>query len=361
MINNIQIADFMKMLEQTDKAPLVFDARSEKEYTHAHIPNAINLALFTNEERAHVGTIYKQEGREAAILKGLEYVGVKMSSYIKIVNRHYEEYQSSSFNGDESTGYNAENEPKDIYIYCARGGMRSASLAWLLDLYGYNVHLIVGGYKLFRRYVLASFEREYDVILLGGNTGSSKTLVLKDLASIGENVVDLEGIAHHKGSAFGALGEEPQPSQEMFENKLCLALDKMQGKKSIWLEDESLLIGRLAIPKPFWYQMQNTRLITYLEIPLESRAKYLASTYGLYDKEGLIESVKRITKRLGGVKTKEAVEFIEAGNYYEAAIILLSYYDKSYKSACSHRECTKVSVSFDEYSVNIASTIKQHV
>ncbi len=351
MINNIQIADFMKILEQADKAPLMFDARSEKEYTHAHIPNAINLALFTNEERATVGTIYKQEGREQAILKGLEYVGVKMTSYIKIVNEHYNKHHQN----DEPTA------TKEIYIYCARGGMRSGSLAWLLDLYGYNVHLIVGGYKLFRRYVLASFEREYDVILLGGNTGSSKTLVLKDLASLGQNVVDLEGIANHKGSAFGALGEEPQPSQEMFENMLCLALDKVHGKKSIWLEDESFLIGKLAIPKPFWHQMQNTRLITYLEIPLEARAKYLAATYGLYDKDGLISSVERITKRLGGVKTKEAVEFIKAGNYYEAAIILLSYYDKSYKSACSHRECEKVVMAFDEYSQNIADSIKQPI
>lgn len=351
MINNITISEFMKTLEQADKSPLIFDARSEKEYSHAHIPTAINLALFTNEERADVGTIYKQEGREAAIMKGLEYVGVKMTSYIKIVNEHYNKHYEAHHKDSSQT----ENSSKDIYIYCARGGMRSASLAWLLDLYGYNVHLIVGGYKLFRRYVLASFERVYDVILLGGNTGSSKTLVLKDLAALGQNVVDLEGIANHKGSAFGALGEEPQPSQEMFENKLCLALDKIQGKKSIWLEDESLLIGRLAIPKPLWYQMQNTRLITYLEIPLESRAKYLASTYGLYDKDGLIASVERITKRLGGLKTKEAIEFIKADNYYEAAIILLSYYDKSYKSACANRECTKVSMSFEEYSTDIAS------
>ncbi len=351
MINNITISDFMKILEQAKRSPLIFDARSEKEYSHAHIPNAISLALFTNEERADVGTIYKQEGREAAIMKGLEYVGVKMASYIKIVNEHYNNHHKDS--------PQIENTSKDIYLYCARGGMRSGSLAWLLDLYGYNVFLIVGGYKLFRRYVLASFEREYDVILLGGNTGSSKTLVLKDLAALGQNVVDLEGIAHHKGSAFGALGEHPQPSQEMFENKLCLALDKMQDKKSIWLEDESLLIGKLAIPKPLWYQMQNTRLITYLEIPLQSRAKYLAATYGLYDKEGLIESVKRITKRLGGLKAKEAVAFIEEGNYYEAAIILLSYYDKSYKSACSHRECQKVSIPFEQYSKEIAVEIKK--
>ncbi len=353
MIKNTTISDFMRILEQSEHSPLIFDARSEKEYSHAHIPNAISLALFTNEERAAVGTIYKHEGREAAIMKGLEYVGVKMTSYLKIVNKHYEEHHKDS--------PQAENSKKDIYLYCARGGMRSASLAWLLDLYGYNVFLIVGGYKLFRRYVLASFERTYDVILLGGNTGSSKTLVLKDLVKLGQNVIDLEGIAHHKGSAFGALGEYPQPSQEMFENKLCLALDKMQGKKSIWLEDESFLIGKLAIPKPFWNQMQNTRLITYLEIPLQSRAKYLAATYGQYEKEGLIESVKRITKRLGGLKAKEAVEFIEKGNYYEAAIILLSYYDKSYKSACSHRECEKVSIPFDEYSTNIADTIKQPI
>ncbi len=353
MIKNIETINFMKTLEQSEKCPLIFDARSEKEYLHAHIPGAINLALFSNEERADVGTIYKHQGREAAIMKGLEYVGPKMSLYIKIVNAHYEAHHKSCLQDNNSS--------KDIYLYCARGGMRSASLAWLLDLYGYNVFLLTGGYKLFRRYVLASFEREYDVILLGGNTGSSKTLVLKDLVELGQNVVDLEGIANHKGSAFGALGEEPQPSQEMFENKLCLALDKMQGKNSIWFEDESLLVGRLAIPKPLWQQMQNTRLITYLDIPLQSRAKYLAATYGQYDKEGLIASVERITKRLGGLKTKEAVAFIREDNYYEAAIILLSYYDKSYKSACSHRDCQKVSLAFKEYSKSIASELSSTI
>jgi len=310
------------------------------EYNHAHIPSAINLPLFSDEERKDVGTIYSKSGRENAILKGLEYVGPKLKDYIETVN---------SYAGIQ----------KDIYLYCARGGMRSESLGWLLDLYGYNIHILIGGYKYFRRYVLSSFENEYDISLLGGKTGSSKTLILDDLKELGENIVDLESIANHKGSAFGALGEKEQPSQEHFENLLCIEFNKIKKNKTVWLEDESYLIGRCAIPKPLWEQMKNARLMLYLDIPIDSRAKYLESVYGQYDKDLLIASVERIKKRLGGLNMKNAIEFIENDNYYEAAIILLSYYDKSYTSSCSNVLSKKITLQFEKYSKDIAQEIEK--
>ena len=339
MVIKIEIHDFMDIFNNCDESIIIFDARSPSEYKYGHIPSAINLPLFSDDERKDIGTIYSKIGREEAILKGLKYVGSKLADFITTVNKY----------ADIS---------KNIYLYCARGGMRSESLSWLLGLYGYNVYVIVGGYKYFRKYVLSSFENIYDVVLLGGKTGSSKTLILQDLKKSGSNIIDLEGLANHKGSAFGSLGEKEQPSQEHFENLLCVEFNKIKENKTIWLEDESYLIGRCVIPKPLWAQMQNSRLVVYLDIPVNSRARYLESVYGQYDKDLLIKSVEKIQKRLGGLNVKNAINFIENDNCYEAAIILLSYYDKSYTSACLNRECEIIRLSFDKYSEDISEKIK---
>ena len=183
---------------------LIIDVRSPDEYAHAHIPNAFSLPLFTNEERAEIGTTYKQQSREAAIKLGLPFFGNKMQNMIEQVEGWAASYEKT--NGNKPT----------ILVHCWRGGMRSAAVSWLLDLYGFKTEQLSGGYKAYRNWVLAQFEKNYSMKVLGGYTGSGKTEILLQLQKSKIPVIDLEGLAHHKGSAFGALGQHEQTSQEQF-------------------------------------------------------------------------------------------------------------------------------------------------
>jgi tRNA 2-selenouridine synthase len=309
----------------------VFDVRSEAEFSHAHIPGAFNLPLFNNEERAVVGTIYKQSSRELAIKKGLEYFGPKMKEMIVFV---------------EKTMAKINKENKTVLVHCWRGGMRSAGVAWLLDLYGFKVFTLVGGYKAFRNWVLQQFEKKIDFKILGGYTGSGKTIVLSALKEKGAAVIDLEGLAGHKGSAFGNIGLPKQPSQEMFENKLAVAIESTKSifpGQSIWLEDESQRIGTVNIPQPLWNHIRSCS-VYFLDIPFDARLDYLVATYGILDKTELGEATKRIQKRLGGLETKQALEFLEANNLKECFSILLKYYDKLYSKGLNNRPEPKPTV-----------------
>lgn len=313
MVKVIDIEEFLK-LANYDELPII-DVRSPIEYNHAHIPNAHNVYLFNDEERKDVGTIYKQIGRKEAILKGLEYVSVRMTSILKTIDEIAKKYNSTN----------------KILMHCFRGGMRSESTAWLCSSYGYEVYVLKGGYKRYRNYVLDSFERDYKIYLLTGRTGSGKTLILNKLKSIGYNVIDLEKIAKHKGSAFGWINEGEQPSQEQFENNLSYELLKYDIDSTLWFEDESLLIGRRAIPKSLFNKMREAEKIIYLDIPKECRAEYIVNTYGEYNIEDLRESIIKIRKRLGGERLKESLELLNNGKIYECVLNMLYYYDRAYR------------------------------
>ena len=230
---------------------------------------------------------------------------------------------------------------KKVYIHCWRGGMRSAAVAWLLDLYGFEVILLKGGYKAFRNWVLEQFEKEYAFKIIGGYTGSGKTLMLRELQNKGNNVIDLEGLANHKGSAFGGIGEKEQPSQEMFENLLALQLQaNTTGDKNfsaIWLEDESQRIGRVIMPNTFWEMMRESP-VYFLDIPFNERLSFLVNTYGNFDRGKLEEAIERIKKRLGGLETKNAIGFLMEDNIPECFRILLHYYDKLYSKGLLNRK-----------------------
>ncbi len=309
----------------------VIDVRSEAEFSHAHIPSANNLPLFNNDERAVVGTIYKQQSRELAIKKGLEYFGPKMKDMVVFA---------------EDLIAKTDPSNKTLLIHCWRGGMRSAGIAWLLDLYGFKVYTLVGGYKAFRNWVLAQFLNEEKFRVLGGFTGSGKTIVLSALKEKGAAVVDLEGIAGHKGSAFGNIGLPKQPSQEMFENKLAVSIFQVKKEKpteEIWLEDESQRIGSVNIPQPMWEHIRSCRVL-FLDIPFPQRVNYLVDTYGKLNKFELGEAIKRIQKRLGGLETKTALAFLEQENIHDCFSILLKYYDKQYSKGLESRPSPKPEV-----------------
>lgn len=325
-IQRLNIKDFLNQ----SKGNLLLDVRSPGEYNHAHIPSAQSLPLFTNEERAIVGTAYKQKSREEAIKIGLDFFGPKMRKMV-------EEVESLVNNQKQNSGLKTQDS-KLLFIYCWRGGMRSAAIAWLMDLYGFKVYTLAGGYKAFRNHVLQTFEQPFRFKIVGGYTGSGKTEVLNELEKHGEKIIDLEKIASHKGSAFGSFKMPEQPTQEMFENILALQLSENKPTLSpIWLEDESQRIGNLNIPGAVWENMRCSPIV-FLEIPFKQRLQHIVEEYGDCDKEKLIEAVQRISKRLGGLDAKNTIEFLQEGNVSDAFRILLNYYDKRYLKGLHNRE-----------------------
>ena len=340
-MRRVAIEEFLR----ESKNGLVLDVRSPAEYGHAHLPGAVSLPLFTDEERKVVGTTYKQVSRQAAIKIGLDYFGPKMRGMV-------EEVEKLLVDGWPLTKEKTVNDQRattTLFLYCWRGGMRSGAVSWLLNLYGFNVTVLSGGYKAYRNHVLNSFELPYSFKILGGYTGSGKTEVLQALKQNGEKVICLEGLASHKGSAFGSINMPPQPSQEMFENLLSSALQAASdegepGTRSthdspltIWLEDESQRIGTVNLPNSFWQTMRDSPLY-FLEIPFEERLKHITEEYSQCGKEKLAGAIERIKKRLGGLETKHALQFLEEGNFTECFRILLHYYDKHYLKGLHNRE-----------------------
>jgi len=306
----------------SQNVPLL-DVRSPAEFEQGHIPGAINVALFTNEERARVGTIYKQDGHHAAVLEGLRIVGPKMASIVE---------QALEIAPD-----------RNLKVHCWRGGMRSGSVGWLLRQAGFTVEVLHGGYKAYRQFVLNELANPRNFVILGGPTGSGKTHVLKALQKLGEQVIDLEGLANHKGSAFGALGEKAQPSIEQFENQLHEIITEMDGAKRIWLEDESRKIGLVYIQDHLWFQMRDAPLIN-IKLPLSERINFLVQEYGKFPIQDLADSILKIGKRLGGQNVKACMEWLESGNLHKVAEITLNYYDQSYAYGQSSRDKERISI-----------------
>ena len=290
----------------------VVDVRAPAEFQQGHIPGARNLPLFSDEQRAAVGTTYKQQGRQAAVQLGLELVGPRLA-----------ELGAGLQNlADESGG-------APLRLHCWRGGMRSESVAWLARQLDLPVLLLEGGYKSFRRWVLTQFEQAWPVHLLGGRTGCGKTDLLLALQQRGVGVIDLEGLAHHRGSSFGGLGLPPQPSTEHYENRLAMALQPLRGASQIWLEAESAQVGRCRIPAGLWRQMQQAPLLE-ISRPLEERLSQLVAVYGAQDPQALLEATQRIARRLGPQRTAAALEAIEQCHWSAAARQMLDYYDRCY-------------------------------
>ena len=334
-VQKINIDDFImeagSSIGSSFLSSIIIDVRSPAEYEHAHIPTALNLPLFDNEEREMIGTTYKKQSREAAIKAGLPLFGNKMLPMIETV----ESWIAAAQKDKDLT-------KPTIYVHCWRGGMRSAAVAWLLDLYGYKVIQLTGGYKAYRNWVLAQFTIPYSLKVLGGYTGSGKTEILHALQEKNYAVIDLEGIAHHKGSAFGAIGQLPQPSQEMFENILAKKLWEVnKNNKPIWIEDESQRIGTVLIPTTLFHLMRNSTCY-FMTIPFEQRLSFIVEAYGKFDAQSLIEATERIQKRLGGLETKNALAHIMQSELKEAFSILLKYYDKWYEKNTQNQVPPKV-------------------
>lgn len=322
-MKSVTIEDFLKEREITP----VIDVRSPAEFKKGHIPGAINIPLFSDEERAIVGTKYVQESRYSSVIAGLDMVGPKLSGFV------------------ETTTKIAPNGK--VLVYCWRGGMRSSSMSWLLNLAGINSRTLIGGYKSYRRYTKEYLSKPFKLVVLGGMTGSGKTELILELSKHNQQIVDLEGLANHKGSAFGAIGQKPQPSTEFFENILFEDLYKLNPNKPIWVEDESKAIGSVFIPLEFFNQMLNSPVIA-IERSTKTRIKRLTAEYTSCNPQLLIDSVNKIAKRLGGDNVIKAIKGIEEGNFEEAVGISLYYYDKAYQYGLSNKRVKPIICPLDD-------------
>lgn len=313
MIKSVTIEEFLTAAHK----PVLADVRTPAEFEHGHIPGAVNLPLFSNEERVRVGTTYKQIGREQAILLGFDLTGNKWSGFIRSA---------------------LELAPdKRIAVHCWRGGMRSGAMAWALDLYGFEVFLIQGGYKSYRQWAHRQFATARDWRILGGMTGSGKTSLLGKLQKIGEQIVDLEELAQHRGSTYGSMNKMRQPSQEQFENNLAWTMKDLGPDRCVWIEDENLNIGKVAIPSRLWQQMNKAPLID-IEVDLEERVARLVEEYGSLAPDFLVECTQRIRKRLGPLQTTQAIAAIREGRMDDFIRLALVYYDKTYRRSLANKD-----------------------
>ncbi len=302
-------------LEKSFSTPII-DVRSPKEFENGHIPGAINLPLFEDDERSIVGILYKNQGRKEAIRKGLEIVGPKMTSMV-------DKALTIANNGE-------------VLVHCWRGGMRSSSVAWLFEASDFRVSILKGGYKNYRRYIREHMLDNRELLVLGGLTGTGKTNIIRALGRAGEPVIDLEGLANHRGSAFGGVGLYTQPSTEHFENLLYEQMQKIPLNSCVWIEDESRRIGEIFVPE-YFHQELRTAKVVFVEVEDSERKSVLLDEYASQPPEELALAIEKLRKRVGGLMTQQALDSVYYGNYERVIELLLPYYDKLYTYGLNKR------------------------
>lgn len=323
--------------EFLDMEGVIIDVRSESEFAKGHILGAVNLPLFNDAERAEVGTLYIRRSREVAIERGLEIVGPKMVEFVRKAKQI--------------------SDNKTIKLYCWRGGMRSGSMQWLFDTAGLKTAILIGGYKSYR----AEFERllnlDWKFQVIAGETGSGKSEILHQLEKLGEQMLDLEGLANHKGSVFGALGQNAQPTTEEFINKIFHQMRCFDVAKKVWVEGESMLIGHVFVP-PTLFKMLSEAPMLHFTLNRDRRLDRIMAEYGDFEIDDLKIAFEKIKKRLGYDNYKFALDALEAGDVRRAADIALVYYDKGYEKSIEKRSSTVVTEYYAENDDIIDNTLK---
>lgn len=306
--------DIPQFLTLRNTLPVV-DVRSEGEFMQGQIPGAINIPILNDAERIEVGTSYKQKGQHEAIRAGFRLVGPRLLNIVDAT----------------------QQAGREIIVHCWRGGMRSANFCQFVGMAGVKTHQLLGGYKAYRQHALRLFEKPIAFTVISGLTGSGKTEMLHALRDAGEQVIDLEGLANHKGSVFGGLGQKAQPTTEQFQNDLFEKLNALDTSRRVWIEDESIAVGKIFLPLGFWNSMSSSPIVQ-VDVPKDVRIARLVKEYGDIDREGFALALKGIAKKLGGQHFKEAVEKLERNDMAGAIDIILTYYDKAYGNGLSRKK-----------------------
>lgn len=305
----MQILNAEEFINSSQSLPIV-DVRSPAEFAEGHIPQAINIPIFNDQERAVIGTLYINKGRITAIEKGLEIVGPRMADFVR-------QALKIAHSGE-------------IAIYCWRGGMRSESMAWLFERVNIKCSLLAGGYKSYRNYLLEKVGNIPGLIVIEGYTGSGKTEILHALQHLGEQIIDLERLANHKGSVFGGISQNPQPSTQQFQNNMLREILRFDLSKRVWVEGESKTVGRVFVPDPFWDAMNSAQNIE-IQVPRSERIGRLVTEYGTLPSELMENAISTIVKRLGVLRMNEILQNYRDRELPTVAEKLLNYYDQTYQ------------------------------
>ncbi|GBF32779.1 selenophosphate-dependent tRNA 2-selenouridine synthase [Desulfocucumis palustris] len=312
MAKDIKIEDAFNMPGAT-----LVDVRSENEYNEDTIPGAVNIPLLNNEERAMVGTVYKRENPVKARRLGLNLISPRLPAMLR-------EYEQKASNG------------RDVVLFCWRGGLRSQFVTYMLDLMGFNVYRVAGGYKSYRKYINSYLERElpHRAVVIHGLTGVGKTEVLKGLEARGLPVLDLEGLACHRGSVFGKIGMPLSPSQKKFESMIVKNFVASAKQGVFVVECESKRLGRLLVPQSVINSMKmgyNILLYASIQERIHRSVKEYVSGSDA-NMQSLVEAIQSITRYLGNAKADKLVNLLREKKYEDAVeILLLDYYDPLYK------------------------------
>lgn len=271
-------------VEDRHRFDVIIDARSPAEFALDHIPGAINCPVLDDDERRIVGTLYKQQGAFEARRVGGAMVAANLAKHLR------ERFA---------------DRPHDWkpLVYCWRGGLRSGSMVTWLRLVGWDAQQLAGGYKPWRQHVIATIERlapQLTLRVVCGPTGSAKTRVLHALQALGEQVLDLEALACHKGSLLGALPGRPQPSQKGFETGLATALESFDPARPVYIEAESRKIGRISLPTPLLERLRDSACIE-IGASAEARLAYLLRDYAYLgdDRQALAQLLESLRERHG--------------------------------------------------------------
>ena len=313
------------------------DVRCPREYKKGHYSNAINIPIFSDGEYQKLGETYRKDGETVASQLGYKYA---LNSKSRIL------------------GSIKELHENNFIIYCARGGMRSKGFQAIVNQEGYKTARIQRGYKEIREHVLNSFKEKRTIVLIAGSTGTGKTTIINEMKQCGHNIIDLEKLAKHRGSAFGDLGIAEQASQQQFENDLSYFWTQTDPDRDVFIESESRKIGKVSIPEEIWAQMIKA-LYLKIDMGIDRRVENLVKDYGEYPKIDLEIRIRQISRKLGGQNVKTAIDLLGSNNLHDLCKFLLeNYYDKMYRVAYNRRNSKKEEIKVvDETNKQVIETI----